>query len=365
MVRIGSGTVKKKKVTMQLIADRAGFSKYVVSKTLNGQPGVSEQTRKKILFIAKQLGYLKSEISDNQDLIDQDAWSDSFVLVVMPNHRSQNAESDYWSIIFNGVLDHLEEYGIGAVAISSKNNLSDKVKTSNLLGIITVGLVSTELLLELNKHQVPLIMVDHEDSIVKSDTIFMDNLDGVHKLTSHLIGLGHRSLIFVGQINFSKSFYDRWLGFRTALEKNEIDYQNSTNLINIEYNDHFNSRFVEVLEKLEKANLLPTGFVCANDQIATVIMNTLQERGYEVPGDVSVTGFDNLEKSSLLDPPLSSVQVLKEAIGKRAVSKLLWRTKNKEFPSERVSIASEIIIRASVGVPREKVMLVKEKTKNT
>lgn len=344
--------MKKKKVTMQLIADKAGYSKYVVSKTLNGKPGVSESTRKKILFIAKQLGYLKTETKDEIDESDRDSLSDRFVLVVMPDHRFQNIESDYWSAIFDGVVDYLEECDIGVVVISSKNNLSNSVKTSNLLGIITVGLVSTEMLLNLNKHQVPLIMIDHEDSLVKADSIFMDNVDALYKLTSYLIGLGHNNLVFVGDIQYSRSFYDRWIGFRMAMEKRDPAFDSGKNLLDISYDrDGFEGILEQIITELNLKGKLPTGFLCANDQIANHVMEVVKKIGYRIPDDISVTGFDNLEKSSVLHPPLTSVQVLKEAVGKRAVSKLLWRLKNADFPSEKVSIATDLIIRSSTGAP--------------
>ncbi|MBM7579649.1 LacI family DNA-binding transcriptional regulator [Jeotgalibacillus terrae] len=346
--------MQKKKVTMQLIADKAGVSKYVVSKTLNGKPGVSDATRKRIIFIAKQLGYLKTETSLEIDTIKAESSSDSFVLVVMPNHRHQNSESSYWSIIFNGVVDYLEECGIGVVVISSRNYSSGSVNTSNILGIITVGLVSTEMLLELNKHQVPLVMIDHHDSLIKADSIFMDNFEGLFKLTSYLLGLGHTKVIFVGDIYYASSFYDRWLGFRTAMEKTSPNFDPKMHLLNIPYSfNEIDHGIDQYLEQMEKVNKTPTAFVCANDEIGERVMNVVKGRGYKIPYDVSITGFDNLEKSMLLDPPLTSVQVMKETIGKRAVSKLLWRIKNTEYPSEKVSISTDLIIRASVTTPKK------------
>ncbi|SDZ24685.1 LacI family transcriptional regulator [Evansella caseinilytica] len=340
---------------MQLIADTAGYSKYVVSKTLNGKPGVSEATRQKILFVAKQLGYFKENSGENIQEDQYKSIHNGFVLVVMPNHRYQNVESNYWSKIFNGIIDELEDLGIGVVVISSQNNLSDSVKTSNLLGIITVGLVATEMLLQLSKHQVPFVMVDHEDPLIKADSIFMDNVDGVFKVTSHLIGLGHKELKFIGDINYSRSFYDRWIGFRTALEKHYDACNPKSCLLNMEYDDGtmLSMRFKKQLDQWRKKSVpLPSGFVCANDQIAEQIMAALQESGYSVPGDCSVTGFDNLDHVSSLSPPLSTVQVLKEAIGKRAVSKLFWRIRNVEYPAEKILVSCETIIRDSVGLPK-------------
>lgn len=348
----GSDLMATKKITMQMIADVAGYSKYVVSKTLNSKPGVSESTRQKILFVAKQLGYFKNNPMQGIKLNNNKSRHEGFVLVIMPNHRDQNAESLYWSKIFNGIIDYLESLHIGVMVISSQNNLSEHVKTNSLLGIITVGLVSTDMLLELNKHNVPIVMVDHEDSIIKADTIFVDNIGGLYKLTNHLIGLGHKDLYFIGDTSFSRSFYDRWLGFRSAMENHNLFSTRENCILNIEYNNiPVQKQFHDYLNHWKEKISLPTAFICANDQIAESIMEILIDKGYDIPKDFSVTGFDNLGNQSKLNPPLSTIRVLKEAIGKRAVSMLLWRLDNLEFPAEKIEITCEMVIRKSVSYP--------------
>ncbi|MDC3418353.1 LacI family DNA-binding transcriptional regulator [Aquibacillus salsiterrae] len=341
------------RVTMQMISEVAGYSKYVVSKTLNNQPGVKDSTRQKILQVAKQLGYFK-ETTPLQVLNkpNNSIFNDGFVLVVMPNHRYQNEHSSYWSKIFNGIVDSLEELDIGAMVISSQNNLSDHVKTDSLLGIITVGLVSTDMLLKLSEHSVPFVMVDHEDPIIKADAIFMDNFDGVYKLTNHLIGLGHKKLCFIGDNGYSRSFHDRWLGFRSALEAHHLftDVERKY-LLDMDYTNPVEDQFRSFFLEPELHRELPTAFVCANDEIATKIMELLIASGFGVPKDFSVTGFDNIDYKSKINPPLTTVQVLKESIGRRTVHMLLWRVNNLDFPPEKVLISSEMIIRKSVGFP--------------
>lgn len=346
-----------KKITMQMIADVAGYSKYVVSKTLNGKEGVSEATRQKIFLVAKQLGYFKNHPISQFTVEKEDTKSsrislaDGFVLVVMPNHRYQNTESFYWSKIFNGIIDALDEQNIGAMVISSQNNLAVHVKNDNLLGIITVGLVSTEMLLELNRHNATFVMIDHEDPLIEVDKVFMNNIDSVYKLTTHLIGLGHKRLVFVGDNSFARSFYDRWLGFRSALEEQGLFDSVETNLLAIDYNKWSKDALLPVLNEWKEKATVPTAFVCANDEIAAGAMSVLKENGFSIPQDCSVTGFDNLAYSSTLSPPLTTVQVLKEAIGKRAVSMLLWRVENFEFPSEKVLVSGDMLIRESLSAP--------------
>ena len=350
-----------KKITMQMIADVAGYSKYVVSKTLNGKEGVSEATRQKIYLTAKQLGYFKDhpikqiETAKENKQISKVAVEDGFVLVVMPNHRYQNTESYYWSNIFNGIIEALDELKIGAMVISSQNNLAVHVKNDNLLGIITVGLVSTEMLLELNKHNVTFVMIDHEDPLLKVDTVFMNNIDSMYKLTNHLMGLGHERLVFVGDHSFSRSFYDRWQGFRMALEERGLYHSAETNLLGVNYSAWSKSEKAlesSLVSRREKESL-PTAFICANDEIAARIISLLTKMGLSIPKDCSVTGFDNLAYTASLSPPLATVQVLKEAMGRRAVSMLLWRMENFEFPFEKILISGDMLIRESISTPPE------------
>ncbi|WP_059105590.1 LacI family DNA-binding transcriptional regulator [Shouchella shacheensis] len=340
-----------KKVTMQLIAEAAGVSKFVVSKTLNGKPGVSEATRKKILFTAKQLGYTKSRESMEEEQTEKDL-REGYVLVVLPSPKYQNKNFDYWGVIFQGISDELYEKETGIVVVSSQNRFSSQINTEGLLGIITVGHIKNETLLELTEYPVPIIMVDHEDTLIQADSIFMDNQDGILKMTNYLIGLGHRRLVFVGDIHHSPSFYERWQGFRQAMEKSDPTFDSKKSLVQITYDNRFKTTFKEEVEEwLRLQEELPTGFVCANDQIASSLMDFLQKRGILVPEDCSVTGFDNLGHD--LEPSLSSVQVLKEVFGKRAVDKLMWRLEHEDFPPEKVLISGEMIIRDSVASPKQ------------
>ncbi|WP_066192161.1 MULTISPECIES: substrate-binding domain-containing protein [Gracilibacillus] len=339
------------KITVQMIADAAGYSKYVVSKTLNKQPGVKESTRNKILFVAEQLGYF----NNNQEKRAVTARNDGFVLVVMPDQRYQNAKSNYWGKVFDGILSTLEQLNYGSVVISSKDHLVDKIKGDSLFGIITVGYIPTDMLLSLsNLYPVPFVMVDHEDDIIQADRIFVDNFQGMYKLTKHVQMLGHKQICFIGDNGFAPSFYDRWLGFKEALEEQGIFHSNQRNLLELDYNSNgIEQEFLHHINRWEEERNIPTALMCANDEMATKISKVVIDKGLSIPSDISVTGFDNIDYKMKNIPPLTTVQVLKEAIGQRAVSELMWRLENRFFPNERVQIACELLIRKSTAKPKK------------
>ncbi|THG89723.1 LacI family transcription regulator [Alkalihalobacillus alcalophilus ATCC 27647 = CGMCC 1.3604] len=341
--------MSRKKVTMQQIANATGVSKYVVSKTLNGKPGVSEKTREKILFVAKQLGYYSEPTLTSTSEKDE---SKSFILVVIQN-QSQN-DSLYWGKIIDGINEGLNERKLGMVIVIEEQNIEGLIRLTHLTGIIGVGHLSTDVLLNLAQFQVPLLLINHEDPVIQADSIYADDLDGLTRTTNHLLGLGHKNMVYVGDLTFSKSFYERWLGFRITIERAGLgDYIQAP--VDLIYNEFFEENFIEwLVNRLNEGEALPTAFVCSNDDIAQKVIRSLRQSQISVPSDCSVIGFDNIDSSSYFDPPLSTVQVLKEAIGKRAVSKLLWRVENIDYPPEKLLIKGELILRKSTGVPRGK-----------
>ncbi|GAB2539963.1 substrate-binding domain-containing protein [Gracilibacillus alcaliphilus] len=339
-----------KKITVQMIADAAGYSKYVVSKTLNNKPGVKESTRDKILFVAEQLGYFNNDQQKkNEHMTDA-----GFVLVIMPDQRYQNIESVYWGKIFDGIMSTLEKMNYGSVVISGKDYLIDKVKGESLLGVITVGHIDTDMLLNLsNLYSVPFVMVDHEDEVIKADRIFMDNYRGMYKLTTHILMLGHEQVCFVGDRAFSPSFKERWMGFREALTVQGCYRSEEECLFNLNYSRDMEWQFRECLEEYERECGKFTAFVCANDEIATKVSKVLLEKGYDIPSDVSVAGFDNIDFKVKNIPPITTVQVIQEAIGQRAVNELIWRLDNYQAPNERIQISGDIIVKKSTAKARK------------
>src|SRR5579875_1216802 len=109
-----------KKVTMQQIAERAGVSKYAVSKALSGQSGVSEETRERIVKIATQLGYFlqdngvtKSKVGDAKEKRRAQT-----VVVLLPNVRMQTRASSFWGRIVDGVTAALADKGFGSILVT-------------------------------------------------------------------------------------------------------------------------------------------------------------------------------------------------------------------------------------------------------
>ncbi|WP_440119016.1 LacI family DNA-binding transcriptional regulator [Paenibacillus sp. QZ-Y1] len=331
-----------KRVTMQQIADAAGVSKFAVSRALTGKPGVSEHTREMIIRTAGQLGYFKAEskrypveIQVEREIKEVQQGT---ILILFPNIRSQNRSSLYWGPVFDGISARLNEKGMDILTLTepSSDRMFSVLNLEAISGIITVGSISTSVLLEIYRLRIPLVMVDHEDPAIHGDTVFTDNIKCMKELVLMLVGKGYRRLQFAGPLPDAASFRERWLGYHSVLEEMQLQRIQNADLLGMEY-EQIRRSIAEM--KLED---IPEVIVCANDHTAVIVIQALRSRGVQVPERCAVTGFDNTRTD---EPILASVHINKENLGIRAVDQLLWRIKHPEGPFERKLIYSELIIR--------------------
>lgn len=332
----------RRKVTIQSIADFTGLSKFAVSRGLSGKSGVSPQTRDLILRAAGQLGYFKDTqaASAANELMDIEAhnWSGT-ILVLFPNVRYQNTESLYWGPIFNGISIRLNQKGINILTLTEPANDSmfSLLNPEAIMGIITVGSISTPVLLDIKRLGIPAVMVDHFDPSFHCDSIFTDNLSSMREIMNAVIAKGYKSYQFLGNIRDAQSFYERYLGFRSALEDHNIELKQIPSLMGPEI-ENFHDTFKTVV--LEQG--LPEVFVCANDILALFAIDTLKHMGMAIPDNLVFTGFDNTHPQI---PFAVTVNVDKELLGKRAVDQMLWRILNPGTSYEKTLIQAEVIIR--------------------
>ncbi|WEK56261.1 MAG: LacI family DNA-binding transcriptional regulator [Candidatus Cohnella colombiensis] len=347
-------------MTMQQIAEQVGVSKFAVSQALSGKPGVAEDTRTKIVQTANELGYFWKtkiikrspstglEINGNRA---QDA-AKSTVIILMPNVRFQSRESLFWGRIIDGVSAALAEKEIGVMMITE--NYSERslksINPNGVLGLIGIGYIATNLLLEIRQMGIPFVLIDHEDPMIPSDTVFMNNYDCMRQITSLVLQAGHKDVRFIGGPRYSRSFHDRWLGFRIMMEENGLSVPNPEEdpLLQLELEENEYIVVRRELDLLIAQNKLPTVFVCANDFLAYLVMERLIERGISIPDTVSITGFDHTDETNDPKlPTLSTIHVPNKRMGKRAVEMLYTRVNDPDRPFEKTLINGNFMLRNS------------------
>jgi LacI family transcriptional regulator len=212
----------------------------------------------------------------------------------------------------------------------------------------------------------PLVLVDHEERLLEVDAVVNDNVDAAQEVCNRLISSDCASITFIGDDQFSVSFKNRFIGCELAVKDRQPDvngYQRSLikqagpstyptehvqlSKITIPYFCKWKEHLQHYVRKATSTQQIPDAYICANDHIAIELMNQLAQTGLRIPQDCKVIGFDNIDIASYTNPPLTTVDLSKEMLGKRAVEVLHRRIRQPGAPHEKVMLSSRLIPRES------------------
>jgi LacI family transcriptional regulator len=309
---------------IQDIAKLVGLSPATVSMVLNNRPGFSEETRTRVLAAAKELNY--------QNTPSKRAASDtgeSLPFVVYKRHGEVIGETPFFSRLIESVESeakrngyHLSVHYLRAQDDSLAKSLSSITAHSNV-GLLALG---TEMILEdaeiLVKTGIPFVLIDNAMIGVSCNKVLIDNQQGAYVAVNRFYESGHRKIGYLHSSVWINNFEEREAGFRFALHKHGLECRP-------EWMARIGSRsetaYQEMLSFLDSANSLPTAFFADNDIIAIGAIRALKERGYRVPDDISVIGFDDMPYCTMLTPNLSTMRVNTGLLGSIAVRTLLDR----------------------------------------
>ena len=335
--------MKTTKTSMQSIADSLGISKAAVSLALNGKTGVSEETRTKVLEVAQRLNYGGLNASED---------SGRKILVLIPDYLRN--DSYFYHTICWSIEAHAKTSGYTAILYTVADTMQNRCETPDLLlesgfaGIITIGTFSKAFIMHLQKMKKPLVSVDQYYDDLSIDSIVTSNTEGCYRITRHVIRQGHKQIGFIGPIMTTSSLFDRWCGFQKAMIESDLPV-NPAQCVTI--TSPLTSLYTKP-EELDKAlsaiECMPTAFICGNDRMALAAMEALKKRGFSIPNDISIAGFDNIELAAHLTPPLTTVAVNREELGIAAVDRLLIRREQPLTPTVRISVVTKIVQRESI-----------------
>ncbi|WP_416147210.1 substrate-binding domain-containing protein [Salipaludibacillus sp. HK11] len=340
-------------VTMRDIANKIGVSSVTVSKALNDKEGVSEELRLKIQGIASELGYRFN--STAKSMKEGLAYN---IGVIIPEHFIGETQSFYLSF-YQEITKHLQRYNYYGIlqTLSSHDEknlvLPGTYYENKVDGFIILGQIGNEYLNVLKEKEIPVICLDFYTDQTEVDCVITDNFYGMYEITNHLVKQGHKDIAFVGNIYFTSSIQDRYLGYYKSLLEHRISLKDQFII-----NDRDDKgAFVDI----ELPDTLPTAFVCNCDQVAYNVITKLQSQGHRVPEDFSVVGFDNDIYSRISSPQLTTVQVDMAEMSKAAVKFVVEKVKNPLKTYGRVLVRGNIIHRDSVKKNDQK-QLVSDKT---
>ncbi|MCM1253813.1 MAG: LacI family DNA-binding transcriptional regulator [Clostridium sp.] len=334
-----------KTVRLADIAQRAGVSVVTVSKALSGQKGVSEEMRAKIKAIADEMGYTPVHALQGEK-------SKLYTIGVITFDRYfKQIASFYWKM-----YQELTTQAAGqncfpmleVVANSDEEHLiQPKLLTSGLVdGIIVIGKPKKEYLKMLYQNRkVPMVFLDFYDDEVVVDSVISASYYGMYRMTEYLIKNGHTNIAFVGTLMYTESITDRYFGYCKALMEHGIEKRPEWVIDDRDYVDgvigmDYKFSFSE--------DAVPTAFVCNNDVTAYALMKQLEEKGYRVPEDISLVGYDDYLLPEYGDSCITTYSVDMGAMTKVALTYIVKRIENFEMSAYVHVVSGKLIERSSV-----------------
>jgi len=334
-------------VTVRDIAKKLSVSPATVSIALNGKRGIGEETRSLVLEAAVEMGYNLDRVRGRKN-----GKTIRLLKIEKHGHILNRDHVVFISDYIDGLEQEARQFGYTLEVQSLKGLDYESIKADlKRAGLSGAAILATELvqedILPFCETEIPIVFIDGIHPCAPFDFVDMDNEGAVYSIVNALYNRGHRNIGLVKSSMETKNFRSREENFMAALKDYGLVVRKDW-IFSVDSTYDRSCRDMNTL--LERVATMPSALFCVNDIIALGCLTALRNRGFSVPGDVSVIGFDDLPMSTMSDPPLASVKVSKSRIGRRAFQLLLRRIESAgPLPYEKVYIGSELVIRDSLG----------------
>ncbi|MDO4548307.1 MAG: LacI family DNA-binding transcriptional regulator [Clostridia bacterium] len=335
-----------RRTTIREVAREANVSTSTVSRYLNQSGNVDENTAARIALAVKQLHYVPSLLA--QSLRSR---ASRIVLLVVPDICNP-----FYSLMSKTVQTLLRDRGYVMTLYDSNESVQEMAaikiaKQMCACGILLASIdIKEPVIRELISTNIPTVGLNAYQEY-PFDTVHVHGSEGSYLAVHHLMALGHRNIAFAGGTPNSMIGNSRREGFERAMREAGIAI-NPRNVIEIGFSQSDGYEAGRYFAKLDE---LPTAICCANDQVALGLLAAMQERGIRIPEQVSVTGMDDIPYARISNPSLTSVTNDSVAFAREGVRMLFERLDGTVTGQPRdVVIRHELIVRASVGAPRDR-----------
>lgn len=336
------------KTNLKSIAKLANVSVSAVSLALNGKPGVGEDTRKKILQIEKQLRKKR-----NEEYLAHHKSEGTFLFLKLVKHGNiLNRDHDIFIADYiEGIENEASRRGFGVqISTFNKEFTSKNIKPFDDFPVDGLILLGTELNRDdvelLNTINKPKVFVDTFFDYVNASFVDMSSSDEVYQVIKYLYDMGHTEIGFVRSKSRTQNFIRRDIGFKRALDYLNLEYKEDF-VFSVE--STFSGAYEDMKTLLQEGTKMPSALFIVNDLIASGCIKALKENNYSIPDQVSIVGFDNLPSSAIMEPGLTTINVRKRWIGKKATDLLIEKINSVEpTPPTKIVVSGELITRDSV-----------------
>ena len=339
--------------TIYDVAERAGVSASTVSRVFGNSNRISGATQDRVRQAAQELAYEPANRANGASA-GATRKGTGLVGVVLPD-----VQSPYWGVMARGVLDGLARRGVHGIVCNSDREpqreraLSEELRERGVDGIIISPLQmrvpqrenpAASALLE---HNVPTVFIGNLTNNADLDYVTSDPQSGIILGIDHLVELGHERIALIGGKHTQGIAVGRWLGYQEALVNNGLpiraDYMVETDLLI--------AGGEAAMRQLWQLPTPPTAVVAVNDLSALGAVRFCRTQGLNVPGQMSVIGFNNVPWTELVTPALTTVAQPAYEVGASAAALLHQRIQQPNLSPQHRILDCRLVVRDTTGSP--------------
>jgi LacI family transcriptional regulator len=330
-------------VSVKDVAEAAGVSLGTVSNVLNRPERVSPATRRLVEVAMVDLGFVRNESarqlrggkSKTLAYVVLDA-ANPFFTDVASGAEDVAARNDYTMYLCNSHHD-----------LSREQRYLNRLEEQRVAGVLLTPLEGDDLLIRrITKRGTPVVLVERASQDGTMCSVAVDNVAGGRLAVEHLVGQGHTRIAFVGGPDSIPQAHERYVGARAAVTDAGLD---DGALLRIETEDLTVADGRLAGERLAgiPGQRRPTAAFCANDLLALGLLQQCVSLGLDVPGEMAIVGYDDIDFAAAAAVPLTSVRQPRRMLGRTAARLLLDEATNPDHRHEQVVFTPELVARAS------------------
>lgn len=334
--------MKNGRYSISEVAEMLGVSQSTVSRAINGNSGVGDELRKKVLEFVGEIGYKPNTLAQGLS-----RGSVNIVALILGDIRNPF----YADLAFN-IQRILDSHGYMVMVFNSEYDVRRELEFLKIsvqfkfvgLILITAQDESVEkVLLEMDK---PMVLVNRVLPDYTGDSVLIDNFQAGYQAVIHLLDLGHKNIGFIKGPSVSSASRQRFEGYRQALHNYNLPFREC----DVYHSDLKMETGVRLAQDfLKREGERPSAMVVVNDMTAMGFLDGLKTAGLQIPEDLSVVSFDNIELSAVKGIELTTINQRVDQMSEHAARLILKQLKEKDSKPERVILEPKMVVRQTTG----------------
>ncbi len=338
------------KVTINEIAKRAGVSKATVSRVLNNSKPVSDDVKKRVLMVIEDANFKPNAVARSLSLKKS-----HLIGIIIPD-----LSNPVFSRIIAGIESYIRSLDYSLLITATDFDSEMKIQHMRILkdkGVDGLILVTdhgnAEFYQAMLDFEKPIIMIGSDSYIDSIPVIRIDNYKAACEATQYLIDLGHKKIGMIrGPLTDPQSGKQRFEGFKDTLIKATLYQENLITEGWYSFDDGYHG-----METLLSKTQNVTAVFCACDLMAVGAIKYVTQQGLNVPSDISVLGFDDVDIARMYAPSITTVKQPFEENGRLAIETLVTMIEDKEhlIPFKHQILEHQLVVRESTRINKHEV----------